>query len=237
MKTSRRTRPLRPWPLCASPVLVLLTLVVAPSTAAAQIPGLPAFGDEDQQVLEAQDEVIQNRKYDLTNELSVLGGGFFVDPYYKGVTGTLAYTIHLSDFWAWEVVQGTYSFNLDTTLKDEVQRVARAQGQTVPEFAEIQWMATSRLVLKPIYGKQAIFNTEVMHIEAFLAAGPAVLSRADGDASIAIGGDVGGGFRFWVSELVAVRLDIAQLLYFEGSNFETDLRLHLGFSFNLRSED
>ncbi|MEO1483582.1 MAG: outer membrane beta-barrel domain-containing protein [Myxococcota bacterium] len=207
------------------------------SPAAAQIPGLPAFGDEEQQVLEAQDEVIQNRKYDLTNELSVLGGGFFVDPYYKGVTGTLAYTLHLSDFWAWEVVSGTYSFNFDTTLKDEIQRVARAQGQVVPEFAEIEWMATSRLVLKPIYGKQAIFNTEVMHVEAFLAAGPAVLSRVDGEASIAIGGDVGGGFRFWISEVVAVRLDIAQLLYFEGSNFETDLRLHLGFSFNLRSED
>lgn len=205
--------------------------------ALAQVPGIPTLNDEEAEVLEAQDQVIQNRKYDLTSELSILGGGFLVDPYYKGATATVAFTVHLSDFWAWEVVNGTYSFNFDTSLKDEIQRVAFAQGQVVPEFAEITWIATSRLVLKPLYGKQALFNTEVIHIEAFLAAGPAVLSRANADSSIAIGADIGGGFRFWLTEVVAVRLDIGQLLYLEGSNFETDLHIHAGLSFNLKSED
>ncbi|MEL6546246.1 MAG: outer membrane beta-barrel domain-containing protein [Myxococcota bacterium] len=220
-----------------TPMLVLVGTLCWGTPATAQIPGLPALNDEEAEILDAQDQVIQNRKYDLTSELSILGGGFFVDPYYKGITATAAYTIHLSDFWAWEVVQGTYSFNLQTSLQDEIQRVAFAQGQNVPEFAEITWMAASRLVLKPLYGKQAVFNTEVIHIEAFLAAGPAVLSRANADSSIAIGADVGGGFRFWVTEMIAIRLDIAQLLYLEGSNFETDLHLHAGLSFNLKSED
>ncbi|MEM6731012.1 MAG: hypothetical protein AAF658_05625 [Myxococcota bacterium] len=166
--------------LRAATFLVVATTFV-PAAVQAQIPGLPALNDEDQEVLAAQDQVIQNRKYDLTNELSVLGGGFFVDPYYKGYTVTLAYTLHLNDFWAWEVVNGTYSFNAITSLQDEVQRVAFAQGQIPPVFPEIQWMVTSRLLLKPLYGKQAVFNTEVIHIEAFLAAGPAVLSRNDAE--------------------------------------------------------
>ncbi|MEM6274781.1 MAG: outer membrane beta-barrel domain-containing protein [Myxococcota bacterium] len=216
----------------------LALLVLSSSTqAVAQIPGLPALDDEDSEVLEAQDQVIQNRKYDLTTEISLMGGGFLVDPYYKGATGTASYTVHLSDFWAWEVAQGTYSFNFDTSLKDEIQRVAFAQGQTVPEFAEITWMAASRLVLKPFYGKQALFNTEVVHLEMFLAAGPAVLSREDAESSIGVGANVGGGFRFWLTEVTAFRFDIAQLMYFEGSNFETDLHLLGGLSFNLRSED
>ncbi len=217
--------------------LLVVALLLWATPAVAQIPGIPALDEEEAEVLEAQDQVIQNRKYDLTSELTILGGGFLVDPYYKGATASAAYTVHLSDFWAWEVVQGTYSFNFDTSLKNEIQRVAFAQGLVVPEFAEITWAATSRLVLKPLYGKQALFNKEVIHIEAFIAAGPAVLSRSNTDASFAIGANVGGGFRFWITEVMAFRVDIAQLLYLEGSNFETDLHLQAGLSFNLKSED
>ncbi|MEM6731013.1 MAG: hypothetical protein AAF658_05630 [Myxococcota bacterium] len=63
------------------------------------------------------------------------------------------------------------------------------------------------------------------------------LSRNDAETSIGIGGDFGAGFRFWFNDAMAVRLDIGQVIYFEGSNFETDLHLHAGLSFNLKSED
>lgn len=202
----------------------------------AEVPkGLPTF--EDQDALDDRDKVIQNRKYDLTHEASLLFGGIPVDPYYKGVTATAIYTLHFSDFWAWEVVNGTYSFNFETSLQDEVKRVAFVTGQQVPTFPEINWFASSRLVLKPLYGKQAIFNTEVVHIEGYLALGPAAVGRADGAAPIAFGGDFGAGIRFWFFDSVAVRVDLGQLVYLEGTNIEQDLHLHLGFSFDLEGEE
>lgn len=220
------------------------TLISVALCAMALAPA-PALAVDEEEVPELQDiegdearlEVLQNRKYRLLHEIALLGGSLPADAYYKGFTGSIGYTLHFGEVFAWEVLQFTYSFNLDTKLKKELVRVAGSQGQTADDFPEITWIAASHLVLKPLYGKEALFNTKVVHLEVFLQAGPAFLNRANAETTLAFGFDVGFGVRFWLSKWASVRFDIYELVYFLEQKPEQALHLHAGIAFNLRGED
>jgi outer membrane beta-barrel protein len=216
---------------------ILAIVAAAPVPAAAQgatgIPVLDELGDREIGEL----EIIQNRKYDLLNEISLLGGGLPGDPYYKGITATLGYAIHFSDFAAWEIAQFTYSYNIKSKLGEEVERIARANVLNPPNFPELNWFVASHLVLKPIYGKQALFNTEVVHIEAFIQAGPAIVNRSIPETTFNVGADFGAGLRLWLTEVISVRIDLSELLFLTTEGLGQAMHLHAGFAFNLRGEE
>jgi outer membrane beta-barrel protein len=221
--------------------VALFGLAVIPAVAHAQqgeedpIPELQDIAGD-----EARLEVLQNRKYQLLHEIALVGGVFPGDAFYKGYAASAGYTLHFSEALAWEVVQFTYSFNIDTKLKKELIRVSRAsQGDLQGQFPEITWMAASHLVLKPLYGKEALFNTEVVHLEVFFQAGPAFLYRGgNAGESLAIGLDVGFGVRFWLTQWASLRFDIYELIYFlDGGDPQQALHLHVGLGINLRGEE
>ncbi len=197
-------------------------------------------------------QVIQNRKYELAGELNLAMGTFPADAYYKGYSASVGYTYHFGDFFAWELAQFTYSYNRETSLKVEVDRIARELGQVgnrAPAFPEIQWVVSSRGVIKPLYGKQALFNTEVVHVEGYLGIGPALLFVADlptNDGSFrdgyAFGADFTAGLRFWLGDVTSLRIDIGELVYAttkasSGVEFSQSLHLSVGLAFNLRGEE
>jgi outer membrane beta-barrel protein len=211
---------------------VLLGLLLVPSLALADDEadyGLPA-GVLDEAPPKLQ--VIQKRRFQLEHELSFLAGVLPADPYYKGITASLGYTIHMSEAVAWEVVQGTYSFNVDTHLKDRLLEVAAGRGQASPQLPEIEWMVGTRVLLKPLYGKEALFNTEVVHLEAYLGLGPVAVKRSAPVSGIAFGVDAMAGLRLWLDTNWSLRLDIGELLYVEegATNAGLQLRqaLHMG---------
>jgi outer membrane beta-barrel protein len=209
---------------------------------------LAAAPDDDALLEELEEQarhidVIQNRKYELLHEVSILLGGLPSDPYYYGLTATGGYTLHLGQSIAWEVAQFTYSYNRDKKLKEEVERVALATGTRAPDLPAIDWILATHLVLKPLYGKEAIFNTEVLHLEAFAQAGPAMVHSTDPVRPFSFGIDLGAGLRFWLSDAVSLRLDIGELLYWvqeaggKDSDMKGALRLMFGLGFNLRGEE
>lgn len=182
-------------------------------------------------------DVLQNRKYVLLHEISLLGGSLPVDPYFKGITGSVGYALHFSDFVAWEVAQFTYSYNIDSKIKREVVRVQRINARQEPDFPEITWILASHLVIKPIYGKEAVFNREVVHLEAYVQAGPAFVQRSLPETSFSVGADMGVGLRLWWTPNVSLRFDISELIYMAGAKPEAALHLHAGFGFNFRGEE
>ncbi len=220
--------------------LVLASLGIALATPAhaddgAEGPGLPSGVLED---APEQVEVIQRRKFELSQELSLSAGVLPVDPYYKGITATAAYTAHFSQSWAWEVAHLTYSFNVDTHLKEQLLEVAAGRGNQAPQLAEIEWVAGTRLLLKPLYGKEALFNTEVVHLEAYLGLGPVLVKRSAPLDSIGFGGDFGAGLRLWLSPRWSMRLDLGELLFVEeeragGIKLRQALHMQLGMSLAL----
>lgn len=221
------------------PPLIAAGLLLVTATSAAQeppnMPPLEELLDEEQRL-----EVIQNRKYVLDHELAASIGSLPIDPFYKGFTVNASYTWHIWDLLAWEAVSFTYSFNVDTKLKEEVFRVALATGEQAPAFPQIEWAVASRVVFKPLYGKQALFNTKVIHVEAYLMGGPDVLyvqnvpgRRGVPRDRVLAGFDIGAGLRLFLTEVVSFRLDLNEIVYFEPTQVQHALHIRLGASFNL----
>jgi len=184
---------------------------------------------------------IQNRRFQLDHELTVSGGVLPVDPYYKGITATGSYTVHFGPNWAWELVQVTWAYNAQTDLMRKLIQVANAQGVATPEIPAIQWIAATHLVLKPLYGKQALFNTQVLHLEAYLQAGPAVVVMTGATRKYDLGADIGGGLRFWLTEGLSTRFDLGEMVYFHSEGSSTRVRqalmLRLGLSFTFGGDE
>ncbi len=184
---------------------------------------------------------IQNRRFQLDHELTVSGGVLPVDPYYKGIIATGSYTVHFGPNWAWELVQVTWAYNVQTDLMRKLIQVANAQGETAPEIPAIQWIAATHLVVKPLYGKQALFNTQVLHLEAFLQAGPAVVGMTNASHKLDLGADIGGGLRFWIAEGISTRFDLGEMVYFHNEGNSTRVRqalmLRLGLSFTFGGDE
>lgn len=207
----------------------------AHAQGATGVPFLDELGTREQ----GQLEVLQNRKYNLLNEIFIEVGGLPADAYNKGLTGTVGYALHLSQFVAWEVGQFTYSYTINSGLKDKLLRIVDLYGFDQPELPEINWFVSSHLVLKPIYGKQAIFNRKLIHMEAFILAGPAIVNRSTPDTEFSIGANFGAGLRLWMTQKTSLRIDIQELLFY-GSNtstIETALHLHAGVAVNFGGDD
>lgn len=179
--------------------------------------------------------VIQNRKFKMAHEFTIAGGTLPLDAFVKGITLTGRYTLHFDDFHAWEIGAATYSFNLDTGLKDQLINNFSVQAQELPTLLVV---ADTNYVVKPFYGKLALFNRTLLYAELFLAAGVTVTYWSDG--SFRPGPDFGAGLRFFVSDWLSLRTDIRHSIVFDGvpvldpnATIDGVLYLGVGASFNV----
>jgi outer membrane beta-barrel protein len=208
-------------------LLVLVVLAVAAPAAAA-----PAEGDNEDWMSR---QAIQNRKHMLRHELAVAIGTIPVDAYYKGLTATASYTIHLSNSWAWELFNVGYSKNFWTSLRKDLEQNWRnpASPQVIPE---VNYFGDSNLVFKPLYGKLAYLNRSLVYGEFYLAAGPAVAWYNTNQDRLYLGADVGFGFRVHLSPYWSTRLDVRYYRFQSlAKNTKGDdvLFLQLGIALNL----
>lgn len=166
---------------------------------------------------------VQNRRFNLKNEFNLNFGVLPMNAYTKGLTLGGGYTYHFSQLWAWEIIQFTYSFGVDTNLKQELVENYMAMPTAIPQ---LNYYASSSAIFKPLYGKLALTNRWVVHVEAFFAAGAGVGVYINPQV-VRAGFDVGGGLRFHLNDLFSVRLDIRDLTYFKAGG-ATDSELYLG---------
>lgn len=186
-------------------VLVGMAVLAAPLRAENQ----PAVQD-DLQLEDVQEEkpvVIQNRKFRLGTEITLEGASLPLDPFYKGIAGTGRLTFHFNDTHAWEVVGGTFAFNLDSGLTEQLLDLFGVQRAQLPA---LQFMIESDYVLKPFYGKFALANRSLLYQEVYLVAGATATQWTDG--SYRFGPNVGGGLRFFGAEWASLRFDLRYAL-------------------------
>ncbi|HEY1100834.1 MAG TPA: outer membrane beta-barrel domain-containing protein [Myxococcota bacterium] len=195
----------------------------------------PAFAQYDDEVGGGSAVVIQNRKFKMAHEFTLQLGTQPLDAFAKGVTASGRYTLHFDDFHAWEIGAGTYALNIDTGLKDQLLNVFGVQPESLPT---LNLVLESNYVMKPLYGKLALFNQVLLYTELFFVAGLTVSSWSDG--SFRPGPDVGVGARFFVSEWFSIRADIRHAVVFGGiplvdpnSTIDGIMYLGLGASFNV----
>jgi outer membrane beta-barrel protein len=156
---------------------------------------------------------VQERMYRMNHELTLGVGVLPADAFYKGVVAGVGYTYHFNDSFAWQVGRGSYSYNLKTGLREQLERDFGVAPTANAFQDEVQWMVGSDLMWSPFYGKLAFRNSKVLHFAAFLIGGGSVLklNRTDGFRPAA---NVGLGLRFFSSNTVSFRLDVTNNFVF-----------------------
>lgn len=208
----------------ASLALAALALLLAAREARADV-------DESAPIF-----AVQNRLFQPRHEFHLGVGVLPINAFTKGITLGAGYTYHFSELWAWEIGQFTYSFGADTSLKQQLLEIAEVQPT---QITSLSWFASTSAVFKPLYGKLALTNKWIVHMEVFLCAGAAVggFQNARAEAASAFkteavraGLDAGGGLRFYVSDRFSVRLDVRDYTFFKTGGTYDELFIGLAGS-------
>ena len=156
---------------------------------------------------------VQNRKHFGTHEFGIHGGVLPMDAFTKGFTLSAAYTLHFSQTIGWEVIQGTYSFHKKTDLLDDLENL----NVSPTPFEVVNQLVTSSFVWKPIYWKGALRNKRLIFGEMFmnLGAGYGWFTRSQ---RAAVSGGIGA--RVYLTEMISVRIDVRELLFFRDNIFQ-----------------
>jgi outer membrane beta-barrel protein len=159
-----------------------------------------------------------------SHELSVLVGTLPKDAFDVGLTIQGSYTYHFSHLLAWEIVSGTYSFNFDSGLKEELRNRFEAQ----PELTGVlQALISSNIVFKPLYGKISFADSTLLTAQMEFSAGPS-LGFFD-DESRPFGLNVGVGLRLFMSRYFSFRVDIRDYMFIS-DGFDNHFSLGFGIS-------
>jgi outer membrane beta-barrel protein len=187
--------------------LLLLSSLLLPGMARAQAEALENPGTVS---------AVQERLYRMNHELSLGVGVLPADAFYKGLLGSVGYTYHFTDSFAWQVGRGSYSYNLKTSLREQLERDFDASPTSSAFEEQVQWMVGSDLMWSPIYGKMAVSNRKVVHFSAYLLGGGTVmkLQRADGFRPAI---NLGLGVRVFSSQNLSFRFDVTNNAVFVGA--------------------
>lgn len=199
--------PQRTVPIVRYALLLLVSL--APGLALAQAEVLENPGTTS---------AVQDRLYRMNHELMLGVGVMPADAYYKGYYAGLSYTYHFTDSFAWQVGRGAYSYNVETSLRRQLERDFGVSPTASAFEDQAEWMVGSDIMWSPIYGKVAILNNKVVHFETFLLGGATVVKlNRSGVDSFRPGANVGLGVRVFKSDTLSFRLDVTNNFVFAGA--------------------
>ena len=190
------------------------------------LPG-PAFAQLNFAGDEPHIYTIEPREHLFKHELHLGAGLIPLDAFYVGAVGAVGYTYHLSDFWAWEAFQGIYSYNVDTSLRSDLQQLG-AQA-SLESARRIHLMLSTNLVAKPMYGKVSLVNRSLVQIDTAIMGGAGFVLN-DQDMRPAL--NLGVALHFWMSSGLGVRFDVRDYFVFNHAIPDNVLLILLSWSVN-----
>ena len=187
---------MRRFPFLPTTFLALAIVCLAGQTAYAE-------DDIDEEKVAAY--AVQSRLFRLGGELTVAAGILPMNAFTKGLTIGGSFAYHISNSWAWEVIHGAYVYKqMGTGLRTELTENFSANPT---QISALDFMLSSNLLLTPFYGKLAVFNRSVIHLDVSLPFG-AGMARYIDPQTYWFGPDVGIIFRVFVSPHVSFCLDV-----------------------------
>ena len=169
--------------------------------------------------------VVRNKYFYKTNKVEV-GATAGVMPYDSVVNHYMVggkATWHFSDHFGWEVADvqlGMPSITSDIRTKVDSNSLSNVQ------FSQINLMATSNLIVSPIYGKIRFFGSQILYFDIYTVLGAGMaktktikLSSAAPKESTARQGmepalDFGLGVKIFTSDAVALLIDLRDYVTF-----------------------
>lgn len=167
---------------------------------------------------------VQDREHYLNRGLSLSAGYLPSDAFNKGVIVGATYTHFFTDYFAWEVANFNYSFNIETSLKNELITKFPAEIENVGfegNLDFIKFYVTSNLVYTPFYNKSLLFNKRVVRGEtSFVLGAGTVKFEITGYKPIV---DFGLFLRYFLTPATSLKFDFRSNFYYDAdrglSNF------------------
>lgn len=147
---------------------------------------------------------IQERGYKMMHEVDLSAGLLPLDPFTKGLFVGGSYTAHFSDFFAWEIARGGYSFALKTELRNQLERDF---GYLPTAFDSPQFFAGTDVLFKPFYGKLSVSNRWSIHGELFFMLG-GTFFKFSAPTDFRIGPTLGVGARVFLNKTLSLRFNL-----------------------------
>ena len=150
------------------------------------------------------------------------------DPYHYSFCATAFYSYYFNSTLGWEVLHGTYAFNV---RKDLLDQLAEEFKKTPEERTQkLNFMVSSNLSLTLFYGKNIFLKSFIRHHRGIFLIGPGVINTSKHD--IAITGNFGFRYEMIISDWASVILEVRDHLAFT-KEVENYLGFHLGIAISL----
>lgn len=184
----------------------------SPGTGSVRMDGVP---------VEAHETYLNPKR----NEFSLGAGVYPLDPYYYGFSLNASYAYFLNSSFAWEVLNGIYTFNV---TKDLTSQLAERFGVNPEVIEKLEYILATHLVLYPTYGKNLLFKKFIQSSRTGLFAGPCfVKSTLTSRAGVSFGAL----FETQVSDTFSWRLDFRDTLVVEASKHFVSVNFVTGMYF------
>lgn len=171
--------------------------------ACAVLAALPSFAQTPEDEPGAP-QAVQERAYKMMHEVDFTAGVLPLDPFTKGLFVGGGYVAHFSDFFAWEVARGGYSFALKTELRNQLERDF---GILPTAFDAAQFFAGSNVLFKPFYGKLSVADRWVVHAEVFFMLG-GTFFKYTAPTDFRVGPTLGVGARLFFNKTLSLRFNL-----------------------------
>ena len=186
--------------------------------------------------------VVQERIYDRTHEIAFNMAYVPDDDFYEEYPLGVNYTYHFDKDIAWEVARLQYYLTQEKDLKDTLSGFDLA----AVSFDKPLFSLHTSFVLKPTYGKDAVWDKNIINHEGFFSVGAGVIQYereypvdAETSTETVLSVTFGAGRRYFVSKKVALIAEVKSYTQFKDSTTETNVYLGLGvawrFNFSNRN--
>jgi outer membrane beta-barrel protein len=202
-------------------------LVVFPQAASAQ----------EDELDQGKVFAIQERAFRMNHEFSLSTSFLPLDAFYKFVAVAGHYTVHFDDFWAWEAIHFSFTkyLDLDTGLKKEM---ADRWDVSPTDTHRMDFFLDTNLMLKPFYGKMALFDDAIVHMETYIVLGLGTL-RSEAPVPYPVSVNVGVGMRIFLSNTLSLRFEAREytVFFIDTGGIEHVLSLGVAFSYNAFADE
>jgi outer membrane beta-barrel protein len=171
---------------------------------------------------------VENKLFQPSKELNVQVGFMPLDAFHKGVTLSLSYVGYSESYWGWEYLNLQGAINWETDLTSQLRNNFGAEEDGVLDY--VRYTVTTNWIYTPIYNKNLIFNSKVMHGEVSFVGGGGIAGFDSQETAPMFGGGL--ILRFFSSETVSYKLDTRAYYHTaDGKNTNFLLTINLGLAY------
>ena len=111
---------------------------------------------------------VQKKIFHRHHEIGLSVGYIADDDFYNVYPVSLNYTYNFNDYISWEVFNARWNKTKDKDLR---KKLVEQFGVAPTEFTEPRYYIHSNIILKPFYGKDAVFNRSIVNRESYFLFG------------------------------------------------------------------